>query len=184
VVTGPDGENQLYGYIVARDGAVRPAQTVRARLREMLPDHMVPARITLIDRIPLTTNGKPDRSGLPEPGVADVDSPVTTVPLTEMERLVGDVWCRMLAVDRIGMNQNFFDLGASSVLLTKAHLAIEAELGVSIAVTALFEHTTVRRLAGHLAGQTTVDSKGRSPRRSTANARSRRLAARAADGGG
>jgi amino acid adenylation domain-containing protein len=183
VVPGPGGENQVIGYIVPRAGVVQPARSVRTRMRAVLPEYMVPARIITVDRISVTPHGKPDRDALPKPETTEPGTAVMGAPSTELQRLVGDVWCQVLAIDRIGMDQNVFDLGASSLLVTKAHGALESALGVSIPIATLFEYTTVRDIAGHLGGQKKAYDAVSSGRRAMANARSRRLAARASDRG-
>ena len=176
VRAGPDGEPAVVAYVVV-DGATPALAQVRTRLRRWLPEYALPVSVARVPMIPLTRNGKVDRGALPEP-VAE--RPVAVAPpASGMERLVAGVWCEVLATHQVGVEQNFFDLGASSVSVVRAQQELQRVLARPVPVTVLFEHPTVRTLAGHLAGGTgSLDRVDRVPR-VPAELRRRRLAARA-----
>ena len=155
---GPDGENQLVTFVVATEAGTRSLGT---RLRSCLPAHLVPSRIVPVKLIALTPNGKPDRAALRPPPLAPVER---TPPSSDLERTVASIWRTVLSRTEIGVDQNFYDLGATSLLLTRAHVALQAAIGRTVPITALFEHTTIRRLAAYLAGAAPA---GRSTRVST-----------------
>jgi amino acid adenylation domain-containing protein len=148
--TGENGSKRLVAYYVS-DAEVNEAD-LRKFLATKLPDFMVPAQFVPVTSLPLTPNGKIDRSDL----VAR-DTPARTsaeaVATTQLEQTIIDVWSRTLGVDKIGVTDNFFDLGGDSLLLTSAHAGLEKVLGRVLPITDLFEFTTVRSLAHHLGGQ-------------------------------
>jgi hypothetical protein len=117
---------------------------------------MVPTSFTILDTIPLTPNGKVDRAGLPDPGqtpTADI-----TPPRTPVERTVAAQLARILDTPQVCVRANFFELGLDSVLILRLHRELCAVLGRDFPLTWLFEHTSVRRLAGSLAGADNRDA--------------------------
>ncbi|MFE8944800.1 amino acid adenylation domain-containing protein [Streptomyces sp. NPDC007856] len=177
---GPDGAPRLIAYVVpAADGPAPSVESVRAFLRVRLPEHMLPVAVVPIPRIPLTPNGKTDRAALPAPPPA-TPTPAAG-PQTELERLVAEVWARLLGVDSVPVDRTFFALGASSLLIARAHQELEETLAREFPVAALFEHTGVRALAAYLSGavSSTPARYRREPVTRFADLRSRRLAARA-----
>ena len=82
-----------------------------------MPDYMVPSFVVLLDRLPLNANGKVDRPALPEPQPEEaVASEAYIAPRTPTEQRIADIWARVLGVERIGINDSFFDLGGHSLL--------------------------------------------------------------------
>ncbi len=140
----------LVAYLVAAPSAELDVADIARALRRSLPEAAVPASYVVLDRFPLTPNGKVDRAALPAP-TADRPSPTTFVKArSEMERTVGAVWQEVLGLSRVGAHDNFFDLGGSSLALVAAHARLQALLGRDIAITDLFRHPTVSTLANHL----------------------------------
>ncbi len=115
-VIGPDGTSRLAAYIVAQDSA--PSATeLREHLRTQLPDYMVPAVFVPLPALPLTPNGKVDRRALPAP--QDPGSERNRdfqPPRTRGEKLLAEIWCRVLGLKQVGIRDNFFDLGGHSLL--------------------------------------------------------------------
>jgi len=143
---------RLAAYIVPQLGTEPTAQGLRHFLSEKLPSHMIPVAFVLLDQFPLTANGKVDRRALPAPvEVRRVAEAPYVAPATEMERALTAIWQEVLGVERVGMLDNFFDLGAHSLHIVQAHsklqVAIERELGV----VAFFQYPSVSSLARHLA---------------------------------
>lgn len=147
------GDKRLVGYFVPREcGAVTSAQIAEA-LAARLPDYMVPQSWVELGELPLTDNGKLDQRALPAPSSARPDLPTTyRKPTTPRERSIVDVWESLLEVEPVGTNDNFFDLGGTSLLAVRAAAAIERVCGVTLPAVRLFEKPTVARLAAHLDG--------------------------------
>src|SRR5262249_35875902 len=115
-----------------------------------LPQYLVPALFIQLPALPLSPNGKVDRAALPKPAVGSTaDAPSTGV--TAIGQTIIDLWRRVLKVDRIGLNDNFFDLGGDSLQLVAVHSNLQKTLQIKISLTDLFEFTTVDSLERHLA---------------------------------
>ncbi len=150
-----EGDKRLVAYCVAAATGPDAASALRADLAAKLPDYMIPSAFVFLDAMPLTSNGKTDRktllnmpppaygSGAPQPG---------DEPADETERIVARVWQQALGVSAVGMNENFFDLGAHSLTVAEAHAKLQEALGREIALVDLFQFSTVSSLAAHLAG--------------------------------
>ncbi|WP_156765124.1 non-ribosomal peptide synthetase, partial [Mycobacterium sp. 1245852.3] len=147
------GEKRLVGYLT---GTADPAEA-RARLAERLPAYMVPAAVVAVDAIPLTPNGKLDVRALPAPDYHGRDQ--YSAPATAVEQTIADIYAHVLGVDRVGIDDSFFDLGGDSLSAMRLVAEINAGLGVHLGVRALFEAPTIRRLAGRLG----TDGGGRLP---------------------
>jgi acyl carrier protein len=112
---------------------------------------MVPAAFMELPALPLTPSGKVDRRALPEPEAARPElAAAYEAPRTELERTIAGVWRELLGVERIGLHDNFFDLGAHSLLLVRAHSRLREALGRELTVVDLFRHSSVGALARHL----------------------------------
>ncbi len=141
---GPGGE-------VSKGMPPPPPPDFRTFLRERLPDFMVPAAFMELPALPLTPSGKVDRRALPEPEAARPElAAAYEAPRTELERTIAGVWRELLGVERIGLHDNFFDLGAHSLLLVRAHSRLREALGRELTVVDLFRHSSVGALARHL----------------------------------
>lgn len=152
VVPREDGvEQRLVAYFVRKTEGPMTEAELRAFLRLKLPEHMVPYAYVELDALPLNVNGKVDREALPAPGGHVAHTPVAQAALTPLERTVLDVWCRVLNTQHVGLEDNFFDIGGTSILLVAAHSGLERTLRAKIPMTDMFEFTTVRSLARHLA---------------------------------
>ena len=148
---GP-GDARLTAYVVAADDASDPASLraeLRTRLREKLPEYMVPSSVTLLDALPLTTNGKLDRRALPTPA-ADSAERESTPPRTELERELAEVWRELLGVELVGVEDDFFEMGGHSLLAAQLAARVRARLGCECSVRDVFEAHTVACLAQRL----------------------------------
>ncbi|MEU0340403.1 amino acid adenylation domain-containing protein [Streptomyces bobili] len=138
----------LTGYVVPVPDAPRPP--ARADLREWcaryLPPYAVPSEFVVLDALPVGVSGKLDRSALPDPARPAADS-ASTAPRDETERIVAEVWADVLGLDRIGIDDSFFDLGGHSLLATMAVSRIAQRLGREIELRTVFENPTVRAFA-------------------------------------
>ncbi|MGQ0678278.1 MAG: amino acid adenylation domain-containing protein [Actinomycetota bacterium] len=139
----------------AADGLV---SELRRYLRECLPDYMVPPFIVVLDRLPVSPNGKVNRRALPKPKpTARPQS--DSGPSSEAERKVAAIWCDVLGESHVGSRDNFFDLGGHSLLLFELQSRLAATFGQEIAIVELFRLTTVEDQAGQFEGSST-DSTG------------------------
>ncbi|MDF3932682.1 non-ribosomal peptide synthase/polyketide synthase [Pseudomonas citronellolis] len=133
---------QLLAYAVAGvDG-----DSLRRALQEHLPDYMVPAQVLVLERMPLSPNGKLDRKALPAPEFAG-EARGHVAPRSELERELAEVWQQVLQVERVGIHDDFFELGGHSLLLTQAGLTLRQRLGLEMPLQRLFELSTVAALA-------------------------------------
>jgi amino acid adenylation domain-containing protein len=147
------GEKRLVAYAVFA-GEEPAAEALRAFLRQRLPDYMVPALFMALPALPLTANGKVDRRRLPAPEERRPELGVGFVaPGDGLESTVAKIWQEVLGVDRVGVDDNFFDLGGSSLLIVQAHQKLQAALGREIPILLLFNHPNVRSLAARLSDQ-------------------------------
>ncbi|KUI06088.1 non-ribosomal peptide synthetase [Mycobacterium sp. IS-3022] len=142
------GDKQLVGYVTESvTGAVDPV-AVRAALGERLPGYMVPAAVVVLDALPLTVNGKLDRRALPAPEFSDVDR--YRPPATAVEELLAGIYAQVLGVERVGVDDSFFDLGGDSLSAMRLVAAINNGLDADLSVRVIFEAPTVAQLAPHI----------------------------------
>ena len=125
---GP-GDSRLVAYVVPRGPAAPPGPELQTYLRGQLPEYMVPAVFMPLAALPMTPNGKVDRRALPAPqGLPRAAGP-DGAPQTAMERWLAAVWQEVLGVERVGVQDNFFDLGGHSLLAIRVLARIEQRIG-------------------------------------------------------
>ncbi|GEB48125.1 amino acid adenylation domain-containing protein [Streptomyces cacaoi] len=144
------GERRLVAYAAGRDGKLDSA-ALRDGLRDVLPGYMVPSAVVVLPKLPLTANGKIDRASLPRPGTAPVAGAAAALR-GDLERGIADVWCEVLGLERVGAEDNFFDLGGDSLRLTSVVAALRERLGRPVGRLDMFARPTVRAMAAHLSG--------------------------------
>src|SRR5690606_33865133 len=147
----------LMAYLSAATGTTVDPVAVKAHLRATLPEVMVPAHVTVLDDLPHTPNGKIDRNALPS--LAEVLGRRTAAAPpaeagNELEREVLGVWKEILGTERIGVDDNFFDLGGPSLLMVRLHRRLKDQLDRPITLTDLYRHPTVRSFAESLSVDT------------------------------
>jgi thioesterase domain-containing protein/acyl carrier protein len=141
-----DREAELAAYMVPTDGSVA-AGALRDFAARTLPAYMVPTTFTTLDAFPLTPNGKIDRKALPEPVRERAAQRDLVAPRTALERRLAAIWERELAITPIGVTDDFFDLGVTSIVAARLFAAIEHELGSELPLGAIFRAPTIERLA-------------------------------------
>ncbi|ACU37467.1 non-ribosomal peptide synthetase [Actinosynnema mirum] len=151
---GPQGA-RLVGHVVLTGGALDPS-ALRERLRERLPEHMVPALFVRHERLPLTTNGKIDRAALAavEAGGARTRAEHAP-PRTTVERALAAVWAEVTGAGRVGLGDNFFDLGGDSILALRV-VGLARAAGLGLGVADVFRARTLGELAA-LAGDAAAE---------------------------
>ncbi len=148
----PDGNRQLVGYLVAHKAfEVGP---LVAFLAAHLPAYLVPSRWRVVERLPLTANGKVDKKALVEAqGASPVGSQDYQPPGTDLEQGLVEAWQQVLGCERVGVQDNFFALGGHSLLATRLVSSLRKRFMKEISIKDVFDHPTVARLANHLLGQ-------------------------------
>lgn len=153
------GEKRIVAYVTAADQAPT-AEALRAHLCETLPEYMLPSAYVVLDRLPVTLNGKLDRRALPAPDEEALVARQYVEPVGEIEQSLAQIWQDVLQVPRVGRHDNFFELGGHS-LLALAALNRMRTLGLQLPLVALFQHPTVEQLAAHVlcGGANALDDK-------------------------
>jgi amino acid adenylation domain-containing protein len=146
------GEKLLVAYLAAAAGAVPPtAAALRAALRARLPDYMVPADFVVLPALPLSSNGKIDRRALPAPPRERPELGAAFVaPESPTEQTLAALWCEVLGRERVGVADNFFDLGGHSLRLGQVHARLQPLFAHPPALVELFHYPTIRALAAQL----------------------------------
>ena len=142
------GDKRLVGYVT---GAADPAE-IRAALAERLPEYMVPAAVVVVAALPLTVNGKLDTRALPAPGYQDAGGGYRA-PASPVEEILAGIYAEVLGVERVGVDDSFFDLGGDSLLAMRLVAAIETGLDAGLSVRAVFEAPTVAQLAPRIGAE-------------------------------
>jgi amino acid adenylation domain-containing protein len=156
-----EGDKRLVAYVVVKGTETKTIGTLRSLLESKLPDYMIPSAFVSLPELPLTDNGKIDRKALlrlPPPSIS-VSAPAgqrqnesSNQPRNEIERIIAAAWQGALGVPSVGMNDNFFDLGAHSLTVAEVQAKLQEALGREISLLDLFEFSTVNALARHLGG--------------------------------
>ena len=145
------GGARLAAYYVAKTGPEPTTRELSQFLAQRLPAHMMPAFYVGLPAFPLTANGKVDRQALPapQPGASSSERRSLT-QASGLEYSIARIWQMVLAADEVGLDDNFFDVGGSSLLLIAVRTGLQEQLDRPIPVTWMFEYTTIRSLARKL----------------------------------
>jgi amino acid adenylation domain-containing protein len=145
------GGKVIVAYVLGEEGAGINVNELREYLKKKLPVYMVPTRYVLMERMPLTSNGKVDRKALPaEDGGTRTDDEGYVPPRTTVEEILCGIWGDLLHLDRVGVRDSFFDLGGHSMLAVRLIARIEKQFGVRLGLSTLIEEPTVEHLAKRL----------------------------------
>ncbi|AOK89971.1 non-ribosomal peptide synthetase [Paenibacillus polymyxa] len=148
--TDEQGQKYLCGYVAA-DASLQLSDLL-SQLKQELPAHMVPARLVSLDKLPLTPNGKIDRKALPEP-TGEVEAGREYVaPRTTLETRLALIWQQVLGIARVGVQDDFFDLGGHSLRASTLVSKIRKELQVEVSLREVFRYTTIEQLAQRIGG--------------------------------
>ncbi|WP_142383368.1 condensation domain-containing protein, partial [Mycobacterium intracellulare] len=139
------GDKRLVGYIT---GSAEPARA-RAAVAERLPAYMVPAAVVVLDALPMTVNGKLDARALPAPDYQGGNG--YRAPSTAIEEILAGIYAGVLGVERVGVDDSFFDLGGDSLSTMRLITAINTTLETELPVRVVFEAPTVAQLAPRIA---------------------------------
>ncbi|HMC28675.1 MAG TPA: AMP-binding protein, partial [Verrucomicrobiae bacterium] len=144
-------DKRLFGYATLK-AQQRPAiADLKKFLKEKLPDYMVPSAIMFLDELPLTPNGKIDRKALPNPEIRRADGDSAFAPAqSELEKSLARIWEQVLQIERVGLNDNFFEIGGHSLLAAQVQARMSDILKVELPIIKLFQYPTISALAKYL----------------------------------
>jgi hypothetical protein len=146
---------------------------LRAFLKQELPEHMLPASIFVLETLPLSPTGKVDRAKLPLPAFFDAKrSAAPAKPRGEIEAALMKIWCEVLGRESVGIEDNFFDCGGTSLQLIQVHATIRTVMNIEITVVDLFQYPRISALAASLSLRASM--KAAAPPMSSAQDRARR----------
>lgn len=154
----PDGNDQLIAFIVGAPDVAPAAEEMRTRLAAALPEHMVPQRIVAMDTLPKTPTGKTDRNALPYElaGRRPVSAPAIA-PRTPFEATVAAIWREVLALDEVGVTDEFLALGGDSMRAMQVVSRVLRAFGVDLPMSAPLACRTVEQMAALIAGTMAAD---------------------------
>jgi amino acid adenylation domain-containing protein len=185
------GDKRLVAYVVLSQRESVTTGDLRDFLKQKVPGYMVPSTFVTLDSLPLTPNGKVDRRALPVTGLSELEPDrVYVPPQNELEKMIVKIWQQVLNVEKVGTQDNFFDLGGHSLLMMQVNQQLKDVIGRNIPIVQMFRYPTVLRLARSLSqdsdaqpslqqsasrGQTRRESmmRQRQPRNSTRSLRNR-----------
>ncbi|MDC3743164.1 amino acid adenylation domain-containing protein [Pseudomonas syringae pv. syringae] len=147
---GPSGK-QLAAYLVVEHHDDQLRDALKAFLKESLPDYMVPTHFIILDRMPLSANGKLDRKALPKPDASQLQRQYVA-PCSEQEQQMAAIWADVLKVERVGLSDDFFELGGHSLLATQLISRIHTGLGIDIPLRLIFEKPQLNEFIQAFAG--------------------------------
>ncbi|HEX3788439.1 MAG TPA: non-ribosomal peptide synthase/polyketide synthase [Pseudonocardiaceae bacterium] len=159
-----DGHRQLVAYLVPTDqvaGVAQPAE-LRAELKQRLPDYFVPAAFVVLDRLPLSPNGKVNRRALPDPEVGADLRAHYLAPSTPVQATLADIWATVLGAERVGVLDNFFELGGDSILSIQV-VSLARQAGIAVTTKDIFLRQTIAELATTIGSTTAPETSAAEP---------------------
>lgn len=142
-----DEESRIIAYVVPMSKGAMTVSLLRHLLSERLPDYMIPSVFVMMESLPVKANGKVDRNALPEPRIERSVPQVDAHAQNPVETVIADIWCSVLKLRSVGMDENFFELGGHSLAATRILSRIRNEFGVEIPIRGIFDAPTVSGLA-------------------------------------
>jgi amino acid adenylation domain-containing protein len=148
------GDKRLAAYVIPDQAQLPTTSELGHFLRAQLPDYMVPAAFVLLDALPLTPNGKVNRKALPalERLRPELET-AYAIPRTAIERTIASIWQEALGVEKVGLHDNFFDLGGHSLLLVQVCDKLQKVLNRPIIIADMFRYPTISSLSSYLDGE-------------------------------
>jgi len=147
-----EGEKRLVAYLTYSGSQAPSHLAVRDQLRETLPEYMIPAAYLFLREFPRLPNGKLDRSSLPAPEQSTAGSQAASfqAPSTGLQQTVAQVFRKILAVDHVGLDDNWFDLGAHSMQMVRAHAELNRSIETPVPLVSFFQYPNVRTLCAYI----------------------------------
>ncbi|HHV28103.1 MAG TPA: amino acid adenylation domain-containing protein [Clostridium sp.] len=144
------GDKRLVAFVVPKDGNSITSAELREFLRTKLPEYMIPSSFIMIDRIPITTNGKLDRNALLEYSPSKESTEEHVAPVNKAEETLTKIWSELLGIDVISTTDNLFDLGGHSLLVAQMVLQVKQQMDIEISVKDIFTYPTIKELANQI----------------------------------
>ncbi len=166
---GASNSHSLVAHVATGAASALKTADVREYLKESLPEFMLPSAVIFLDELPLSANGKVDRARLPRfDGPVPAD-PKSVIPMTQAQQMIALAWMNALGIQRVGLDDNFFDIGGDSLRMAAVECELKENFETPFSIVDLFEHPSVRTLAAWLS-----DSQTPGTRASEAQERARR----------
>ncbi|MDZ8184112.1 MAG: amino acid adenylation domain-containing protein [Nostoc sp. ChiSLP02] len=145
------GNLLIVAYVVSKIEPIPSISELRSFLKEKLPDHMLPSAFVMLENLPLAPSGKVDRKALPKPdNLRPVLETAYVVPRNEIERTIADIWQKILKVEKVGIQDNFFDLGGHSLNVLQVYSKLRELFKPDLAITDLFKYPTISSISRYL----------------------------------
>jgi len=152
-------ERRLVAYVVIESEVGFSISELRQYLKEKLPEYMLPYAFVIIEALPLTPNGKVDRRALPAPDNLRPELAINyQSPQSEVEKTIAKVWKQVLKIEKVGIHDNFFDLGGHSLLVVQVNNKLREILNRDLSVVEIFQNPTIKLLAQHLSQKLELQS--------------------------
>lgn len=145
--TAPCGDVCLVGYVTGPEATPEQCEAMRRFLKERLPEYFVPSALLVLERFPLSHNGKIDRAALPLPELWNGGAREVVAPKDDLERALAAIWQAVLGLDAVGREDNFFDLGGHSLRAIRLMAEIKNDLGLDLPLATLLRAPTIAQLA-------------------------------------
>lgn len=143
-----DGDKYLVGYIVLEKAKSIEKSDIQSFLAKSLPEYMIPRQYIFLDNLPLSHNGKIDRNKLLELKYTNLKEVVE--PKSRVEKIIAEVWKETLCLDKVGVNDNFFDIGGNSLTIIRVNSALSRQVQKEIPIAVMFQYPTINSLAKYL----------------------------------
>ncbi|MEH1848674.1 MAG: amino acid adenylation domain-containing protein [Nostoc sp.] len=145
------GEKSIIAYVVFSHTSAPSISELRTHVLELLPEYMIPSAFVVLDALPLTPNGKVDRRALPDPqGLRPELTAAYEAPKSDIEQAIATVWQEVLHIEKVGVNDNFFDLGGNSLLIVQVNNKLRKLFNQDLSIVEIFQNPTISSLAGYL----------------------------------
>jgi acyl carrier protein len=142
------GDVRLVAYVIAQKDSLTDIEEIRNYIKGKLPEYMVPSQFLTVESFPLTPNGKIDRKAFPVPSEFIFDSVQKDVvlPTNELEIAIASIWQNLLKLPKVGINDNFFDIGGHSLLAVQLHAKLKEAIDSELALTDIFRFSTIKAI--------------------------------------
>jgi amino acid adenylation domain-containing protein len=145
------GNKRLIAYLVAND--TEDTATIKHYIAAKVPDYMVPSAFIWVKEFPKTTSGKIDRNALPQPVLHRPENAgIYRAPKNQTQKRLAELWADMLTMDKVGIDDNFFDLGGNSLLAINTATLLRSQFNIKLPVTKIYQFPTIHHIAGYIDG--------------------------------
>eukprot|EP00362_Geleiidae_sp_MMETSP1317_P001725 CAMPEP_0201286064 /NCGR_PEP_ID=MMETSP1317-20130820/114215_1 /ASSEMBLY_ACC=CAM_ASM_000770 /TAXON_ID=187299 /ORGANISM="Undescribed Undescribed, Strain Undescribed" /LENGTH=1042 /DNA_ID=CAMNT_0047612527 /DNA_START=351 /DNA_END=3479 /DNA_ORIENTATION=+ len=146
------GDKRLVAYLVPRREKTLNIGELRSFLKQKLADYMIPSAFLILEAMPLTPNGKVDRKALLAVDIELTRETEFVAPSTSTQKSIAKIWAEVLKIEKVGVQDNFFEIGGDSLLLVHVHSKLQKKLEMEFPIADLFQYPTIHSLSQHLSG--------------------------------